>query len=66
MYFMNASEGGRREGAEEHAAASARRRAATFADVDALVTDIGFPAQDADQEGIQRFVDWYKDFYGVN
>ena len=35
----------------------------TFADVDALVADIGFQPKTSIEEGIQRFVDWYRDFY---
>jgi UDP-glucuronate 4-epimerase len=35
----------------------------TFADVDALVADIGFQPKTPIEEGIQRFIDWYKDFY---
>jgi UDP-glucuronate 4-epimerase len=35
----------------------------TFADLDALVADIGFQPRTPIEEGIQRFVDWYRDFY---
>jgi UDP-glucuronate 4-epimerase len=35
----------------------------TFADVDALVADIGFQPRTSIEEGVQRFVDWYKEFY---
>ena len=35
----------------------------TFADVDALVADIGFQPKTPIEEGVQRFVDWYRDFY---
>jgi UDP-glucuronate 4-epimerase len=35
----------------------------TFADVDALVTDIGFRPKTPIEEGIRRFVEWYKEFY---
>jgi UDP-glucuronate 4-epimerase len=35
----------------------------TFADVDALVVDIGFQPKTPIEVGVQRFVDWYKDFY---
>jgi UDP-glucuronate 4-epimerase len=35
----------------------------TFADVDALVADIGFQPKTPIEQGIQRFVDWYRDFY---
>ncbi len=36
----------------------------TFANIDALVEDIGFRPQTPIEEGIRRFVDWYRDFYG--
>ena len=35
----------------------------TFADVDALVADIGFQPKTPIEVGVQRFVDWYRDFY---
>lgn len=38
---------------------------ATFADVDDLIADVGFaPATPLDQ-GIARFVEWYRNYYGV-
>ena len=37
----------------------------TFADVDALVADIGFQPKTPIEEGVRRFVDWYKEFYRV-
>lgn len=37
----------------------------TFADVDALVADIGFRPKMPIEEGVRYFVDWYKGFYGV-
>jgi UDP-glucuronate 4-epimerase len=37
----------------------------TFADVDALVEDIGFQPKTPIEEGVRRFVDWYKEFYRV-
>jgi UDP-glucuronate 4-epimerase len=37
---------------------------ATYADIDDLARDVGFrPAMPID-EGIRRFVDWYRDYYG--
>lgn len=36
----------------------------TFADVDALVRDVGFKPGTPLQVGIQRFVRWYREFYG--
>jgi len=37
----------------------------TYADVDALVEDVGYKPNTSIEEGIKRFVDWYRDFYGV-
>ena len=36
---------------------------ATFADVDDLVADVGFAPSTPIEEGIARFVDWYRDYY---
>src|SRR5450756_1101645 len=37
----------------------------TFADVDALAVDIGFQPKTSIEQGVQRFVDWYRDYYCV-
>jgi UDP-glucuronate 4-epimerase len=37
---------------------------ATFADVDALATDVGFKPATPIAEGIGYFVAWYRDYYG--
>lgn len=37
----------------------------TYANVEALVADVGFQPQTQIEEGIQRFVNWYKNFYKV-
>jgi UDP-glucuronate 4-epimerase len=37
---------------------------ATYADVDDLVNDVGFKPATSLGEGIQRFVEWYKVYYG--
>lgn len=37
---------------------------ATFADVDDLVRDVGFAPKTPLEVGMQKFVDWYRDFYG--
>jgi UDP-glucuronate 4-epimerase len=37
----------------------------TYADVDALVADVGFQPKTPIEEGIRRFVEWYKKFYRV-
>lgn len=36
---------------------------ATFADVDALVNDVGFRPATSIEEGVGRFVDWYRSYY---
>jgi UDP-glucuronate 4-epimerase len=38
---------------------------ATFADVEALEQAVGFKPQTTLEDGIARFVRWYKDYYGV-
>ncbi|MEN6670632.1 NAD-dependent epimerase [Psychrobacter sp. B38] len=37
----------------------------TYADIDELVDDIGFKPETSIEEGIKRFVDWYKQYYSV-
>jgi len=36
---------------------------ATFADVDALVQDVGFKPATSIEEGVDKFVRWYRDYY---
>jgi UDP-glucuronate 4-epimerase len=36
---------------------------ATFADVDDLMRDTGFRPSTSIEQGIQRFVDWYREYY---
>jgi UDP-glucuronate 4-epimerase len=38
---------------------------ATYADVDDLVRDVGFKPQTSIEEGLGRFVDWYREYYRV-
>lgn len=38
----------------------------TFADIDALKRDIGFAPRTPVREGVRRFVQWYRAFYGVS
>ena len=38
---------------------------ATFADVDDLVRDVGFRPRVSVEEGIPRFVEWYRRYYGA-
>jgi UDP-glucuronate 4-epimerase len=37
----------------------------TWADVEDLVTDVGYRPQTPVEEGVRRFVDWYVEYYGV-
>jgi UDP-glucuronate 4-epimerase len=37
---------------------------ATFANVDALMRDVGFAPKTSIEVGVQRFVDWYRGYYG--
>ncbi len=36
---------------------------ATFADIDALIRDVGYRPQTLIEEGVKRFVEWYKSYY---
>jgi UDP-glucuronate 4-epimerase len=38
---------------------------ATYADVDALAHDVGFKPATPIEDGVARFVAWYREFYGV-
>jgi UDP-glucuronate 4-epimerase len=38
---------------------------ATYADVEALTADVGFKPETPIEEGVRRFVDWYRDYYRV-
>lgn len=38
---------------------------ATYADVDDLMRDVGFKPATPIEVGIQRFVEWYREYYGV-
>jgi len=35
----------------------------TYADVDDLVNDVGFKPNTPIEVGIQKFIDWYKNYY---
>jgi UDP-glucuronate 4-epimerase len=37
----------------------------TYADVDALIEDVGYKPDTPIEVGVKRFVDWYREFYGV-
>jgi UDP-glucuronate 4-epimerase len=36
----------------------------TFADIDDLVRDVGYRPSTSVEEGVRRFVEWFKDYYG--
>jgi UDP-glucuronate 4-epimerase len=38
---------------------------ATYANVDDLVRDVGFKPDTPIEEGIKRFVEWYKEYYRI-
>ena len=38
---------------------------ATYADVDDLMRDVGFKPETPIRTGIQRFVEWYRDYYSI-
>jgi len=38
---------------------------ATYADVDALMQDVGYAPQTPIETGISRFVEWYRDYYSI-
>jgi UDP-glucuronate 4-epimerase len=38
---------------------------ATYADVDALVRDVGFAPRTPIAHGIGRFIEWYRDYYRI-
>jgi UDP-glucuronate 4-epimerase len=38
---------------------------ATYADVDDLTQDVGFKPATSIEEGIRKFVDWYKGYYKI-
>ena len=38
---------------------------ATYADVDDLIKDVGFKPATPIDVGIQRFIAWYRDYYGI-
>ena len=37
----------------------------TYADVDALMSDVGYKPETSIEKGVTRFVSWYKDYYNV-
>jgi UDP-glucuronate 4-epimerase len=39
---------------------------ATYADIDTLVTDTGYSPKFSIQQGLQKFTQWYVDYYAKN
>jgi UDP-glucuronate 4-epimerase len=39
--------------------------AATYADIDDLTKDVGFKPSTPIEEGLKRFADWYREYYGI-
>jgi UDP-glucuronate 4-epimerase len=37
----------------------------TYADVDDLIKDVGFKPITPIEVGIKKFIDWYRNYYGV-
>ena len=53
------------EGADRSSADAARRCASdTFADISAIERDHGFKPSTTIDEGVPRFVDWYREYHG--
>jgi UDP-glucuronate 4-epimerase len=38
---------------------------ATAADIDDLTNEVGFRPSTSTEEGVPRFIAWYRDYYGV-
>ena len=38
---------------------------ATYADVDDLTRDVGFAPDTPIEVGVARFVEWYREYYGI-
>jgi UDP-glucuronate 4-epimerase len=37
----------------------------TYADIDELVNTIGYRPSTSIEVGVRRFVDWYREYYGI-
>jgi UDP-glucuronate 4-epimerase len=37
----------------------------TYADVDDLITDVGFKPSTSIENGVSKFVDWYLNYYNI-
>jgi UDP-glucuronate 4-epimerase len=38
---------------------------ATYADVEDLISDVGYKPETKIEDGIAKFVEWYRDYYGI-
>ena len=38
---------------------------ATYADIDASIRDLGFQPKTTIEEGLPKFVQWFRDYHGV-
>jgi UDP-glucuronate 4-epimerase len=38
---------------------------ATYADVDALIEDVGFKPETSIEDGVMRFVEWYREYFST-
>lgn len=38
---------------------------ATYANIDDLIRDVGYKPDTSIEEGVSKFIDWYKDYYGI-
>ena len=66
MAFVEAIEEALGHDSGKRVSGSAGRRCpATYADVDDLMQDVGFKPETPIKTGIQRFVDWYREYYGA-
>ena len=39
---------------------------ATYADVDDLMRDVGFKPSTSIEDGVGKFVEWFKEYYGYD
>jgi len=38
---------------------------ATYADVDALIEDVGFKPETSIEDGVARFIEWYREYFSI-
>ena len=51
------------QGPARAAADAGGRRRETYADISAIERDLGFPPATTIDEGVPRFVDWYREYH---